>query len=270
MPELAVLVFLGLVPALLLLIRAVIAATRALDTHAHDGESPTDEEAIWGPIGGSTLELDGLSAELKLIADTPVFRTLRLSHEDISPGKWKLKIRFLLFNSSLTSITVDDLHTRIYERQASSPPLLTIGYRRELFLLQDNSIWKQDESYHLASGDGYDMTVVLEVTRMEGSPVYGSFGEMSGAFRAVFGFFVDYYTISPIDELRRYSIPSDCLYVFECAERSGTPHFQTLSHEFIEELKVRFSQDVTRLTAISQLEKHVAEHMSRRPTPTVK
>src|SRR5262245_55870387 len=100
--------------------------------------------------------------------DEPIFKILRTSFQGLAPAKWRFKIRFLLFNHIAETLGLDDMHAAVYLRIVPTPPLLTIGYRGEANLSQDNSLWKDNQSYSLARNDGFEMTLAMDLSRIEG------------------------------------------------------------------------------------------------------
>lgn len=231
-----------------------------------------------GGAGAGVLKKDLSLSEVRLApeaapaghdsSEEPVFKTLRVYLEKIAEARWRFKIRFVFKNVTEHVITLDDIHTAIYEKYVPAPPYATISYRGEMLLQQDNSILKEGQDYSLRPGEGYEMVLVFEQTRLEGAPLYGGDFETPGAMISICGLFVDYYYFEGSEIVRR-AIPSDTVYYFECADKSDRGHLHAVDATFIENLKGRTYHSapaksiVERVGAI--LEKHVAARPSLKP-----
>jgi hypothetical protein len=109
-------------------------------------------EAAWKLIGGSTITTVGPLPDLPRAVE-PTFKTLRTTSELLEPARLKLRIRFAFLNATEDTITLDDIHTVIYEKAVPTPPLFDMTYHGDALLLQDNSILKDHRNYSLKPGD---------------------------------------------------------------------------------------------------------------------
>jgi hypothetical protein len=199
-------------------------------------------------------------------AQEPCFRTLRVSLEKISKAKWRFRIRFVFLNLTQDTLTLDDIHTAIYAKYVPTPPYATISYRGEMSLLQDNSVLKGEEDYSLLPGKGYEIVLVLEQSRLEGAPLYGSDSEEPGPMISVCGIFVDYYSFRGA-EIERKAIPSDTVYYFQCNGKDDAGELRVVNDEFLREVKSRVYHSESARGILDSLEQIVEQHVSRRPVP---
>lgn len=201
-------------------------------------------------------------------AGEPLYRTLRVDTTAIGEARWRLTIRFLLFNALRETVGLDDIHARVYERNVPTPTFMTVSYRGDVLLQQDNTILKKDATYSLESGDGFEMALALEVTRFENAGVYGTQEAVVGSVRTVFGLLVDYYVVTGSRMIRR-SLPSDSLYMFEhLADRSMTHGTLTaVDTDKLAELRQRHRSNRPMMDVVQRLEDLLAEHLAFRPTP---
>lgn len=145
----------------------------------------------------------------------PRFTTLRCDARKITDARWRLAIDFEFRNDLDRNIVIDDLHAMEFERNAFAPPVATISYFGDVWLMQDNSILRDGRDYELAPGDGFRITLKFEATRVEAAPAYGSAERPSdGALLVVFGILVDYYHDDDEGDVVRRAKPSDRIYVF--------------------------------------------------------
>jgi hypothetical protein len=189
-------------------------------------------------------------------SEEPVFRTLRITTTKIDNHHWRFQIKFLFLNTLKEQIVFDDVHVKLYRRYVVTSPVLSIGHRGEMELLQDNSLQKKQEVYSLEAGDGFEIVLNLGISSNE-----------SGVL-AVFGLFIDYYTIPNIN---RSSIPSDCVYLFFNSSQRlpNAGELKIISNELINELKsIKFSHAEPN-EIMSSLDKIVIQHSSSRPIPKV-
>jgi len=232
-------------------------------------------EAHLKPISGSTVQAadknrrrpEGSAHESS--ADKPLFETLRVKTTCLSDAHWRFSIRFLLLNDTSPEIHLEDIHAKVYRKYIPSPPLLTIGYRGEVVLQEDNTIAKEEKSYSLAPGDGYEIDLILELTRIEGSPVYGTDRERPGPILAVLGLLVDYYYLLPDGSVKRRTVPSDSLYFFECLDRKSGQRstLRFVDNDLLKELEAdRYTTDTAKAIA-SSIRHLVEEHRAYDPTP---
>lgn len=194
----------------------------------------------------------------------PCFKTLRVSLEKISKAKWRFRIRFVFLNLTQDTITLDDIHTAIYVKYVPTPPYLTISYRGEMSLLQDNSVFKGDQDYSLLPGKGYEIVLVFEQTRLEGAPLYGGDSEEPGPLISVCGLFVDYYYFRG-SEIQRKAIPSDTVYYFQCSDKEDEGELHVVDEEFLQELSSRTYHSAKGI--VDKVEHIAAKHVSERPVP---
>ena len=265
------LIALGIVPCSLALVfslykMCVPAARSKRGLQEHTSPFPIPDEVPWKKIGGSSIELArGSALTQPMHVDEPVFKTLRADLEKIGDAKWRLRIRFVFLNTLNETLAVDDMHTRLYEKELPGYYPATIGYRKDVLLLEDNTIWKDEKSYSLGPGDGYELVLVLEITRMAGSEGYGTFRESAGPVSTVFGLLVDYYCATTTSGLERRALPSDCIYVFEAEDDSA--EFRAIDSETIRELVSRYKTDQNAMKRLERLETLLADHLAFRPVP---
>ena len=209
--------------------RFAVWATRAL--LASSRNMPTRAVAPWKELGGSMIETASHgSASLASGAPEPLFQTLRTTvHRD--DRRWRLSIRFLFFNALQCTIGLDDIHAITYEKQHRP-----VGFawnttaRADMVLSSDNSLLKEEEKrYDLPSGDGFEITLSLEVAVLASSWGHSLHNTRIGSARAIFGLLIDYYTTDSVP-IQRYSLPSDCVYVFECDSDHAYLHAVNDSH----------------------------------------
>jgi len=256
-------------------------------TYRNDSGGETAEAASDDSIPAVKLSYEtpkipprSLGAEIRPITEgydleskdnSPYFRTLRVITEQINPARWRFKIRFLFFNPSPDEIVIDDIHAKVYEDYVPTPILLTISYGGSVELLQDNCIWKEEKAYSLKSGDGFEMVLVLEMSRREGAPAYSesySRPEQAGPVRSVIGLLVDYY-VPGASDIERITIPSDCIYLFECEDQSKWTEMRALDDEAIDALMLRHTGDEKVEGIIQQFRAYYHTHSSLRLQPKV-
>ena len=224
-------------------------------------------DAPWKKIGDSAIEPAVTTLpDISRLNAVPIFKTLRADVIKIGPAKWRFKVRFLFKNSLKQEIVVDDMHTRVYEKDVPTPAYMTIKYRGDVLLLQDNTIWKDNKSYSLKSNDGYEIVIVLEMTRIEGSPLYGPDHVRDGPVRTIFGLIIDYYYVDGID-VKRGSLPSDCIYLFEYKNNYDWEELKAIDSVVIEEIRMRHVGDSIMTPVVQRLEGLLTEHLSFRLTP---
>ncbi|KFB69563.1 MAG: hypothetical protein CAPSK01_000726 [Candidatus Accumulibacter vicinus] len=148
-------------------------------------------------------------------------------------------------------------------------------YHSDVILTQDNTIWKDNRSYSLKSGDAFEMVLVMEMTRYEDDNV-------PGPLRAVFGFLLDYIILTPSGGIVRKALPSDCIYLFEykLLGHPGGENWKEISdledgefvlraigHEEIAEMKKQYNNDSQKVKKIDDIESMLHKHMLSRFTP---
>ena len=229
-------------------------------------------EVPWKHIGDSAIRsLPQVATRTSATAD-PRFTSLRCSVYQIGKAKWKLSIEFVIENqSSNHELVIDDIHARMFEADAYQPPYATISRFGDVWLMQDNRILKENRSYSLAPGDGYEINLLFEATRVEGAPAYGwdEPTEMEGAVHIVFGLLVDYYFITP-NGIQRGVVPSDRIYLF------GYPQgitgirgreLDSVDDGSVQRMKVRATNEKQK-AFVARLEKYVSEHAAFSAEPT--
>jgi hypothetical protein len=197
------------------------------------------------------------------IALRPEMRTLRVEATPNEPAAWRLRIRFVFINRTPHEICFDDIHARIYERDVPTPAFATIHYRGEVLLRQDNTIFKDERAWTLASGDGFEITLAFDLTRYEGLATMGETVARPGPVRTLFGLLLDYFgTAQPF---RREAIASDCLYLFQHGD--GETRFTALDAAEVEAMRSRHASDARMLPVVETCSRFLREHHALRPVP---
>jgi hypothetical protein len=196
----------------------------------------------------------------------PIIKTLRVSLEKLSEARWRFKIRFVFLNATDRDVTLDDIHAVVYEKLIITPLYADMNYRGEMQLLQDNSILKHNQDYSLKPGDGYEMVLVFEQTRLEGhSPQFGGTVETAGVMISLCGFFIDYYFFNG-SEVVREAIPSDTLYYFQCLGKDDPGELHEVDDALIQKLKGMALTESGRNIANS-IKTTLQRHLEMRPIP---
>jgi len=197
-----------------------------------DGRAPSFEEAPLRPIGGSTVEStsEQRAGTQTLPASEPLFKTLRVRTERCAAGQWRFTVKFVIVNLLDKSIAIDDLHTVVYEKWGKAPSTGAswIASAGEIWLMQDNSVHDQLRSRSIEPGNGCEMGVVLELSRLDRSP-----SPDGGRARAVFGLILDYYMLDERDIVRK-SKTSDCIYVFNYAAQHDAGTIEAVNADSVE------------------------------------
>lgn len=197
----------------------------------------------------------------------PIIKTLRVSLEKLSKARWRFKIRFVFLNTTDHDITLDDIHAAVYEKLIITPPYADMDYRGEMQLLQDNSILKHNQEYSLKPGDGYEMVLVFEQTRLEGhSPQFGGTSETAGVMISLCGFFIDYYFFNG-SEIVRSAIPSDTLYYFQCLGKDDPGELHEVDDTLIQKLKDMAFQSESARNIANSMKASLQRHLEMRPIP---
>jgi hypothetical protein len=172
---------------------------------------------------------------------------------------WRFCVRFALINRLAEELVIEDIHAKLYERNVpgGSGAELTMGWFGKVVLTQDNTILREQKTYSLQPGDGYEISLVLEMSSVAGAH----------CTRTVFGLLVDYYTLKP-EGIERRAVPSDCLYMFQqTVDHKEWHEFRVLNEQTIGEISLRHEHDEKAQKAIAGLEKCLSEHTKHRPIP---
>lgn len=202
---------------------------------------------------------DEVAHDVIWAAKSPLFKTMRVSAEPKNNLHCTLRISFVFLDTLLEEIVLDDIHNALYDMTIARAAPLTIGYRGEVYLLQDNTLLKQKgESYSLKPGEGYEMDLVFEFTANEPS-------------RFVFGLLVDYYSISG-NSITRSAMPSDCIYMLKHDSKhsfgSNTKFELTaIDFAFVDDLRKRYMNDPDLLEYVAQIETVLIRHTQFHATP---
>jgi hypothetical protein len=284
LPLQIVLISLGIAPSSALFLYILVRQIRSTSSIGHGTSTATDaapergsREAQPADLGGSSVTVIASAAKESSLPEAsflserdgedPQFESLRVDCESLTKAHWRLRIRFLLRNTLDQAIAVDDIHVRVYSLHVPTPPYLTISYRGEAEILQDNSMLKKDQTYSLEPGDGLEMVLVTEVARLEGAPLYSSGDhETPGPMLAVFGLLLDYYILAR-QTIERRVLPSDCLYFFECLGKEGPVRFFTISERNVEAEKLARFQTKAANSILASLGDTLSAHKAFRPTP---
>lgn len=235
-------------------------------------ESPFSPEARSKELGASTLTpVAGPPEDMSgQDGSEPQFHTLRTSIEsDPDMARWKLFVDFVFVNRCDYLLVLHDIHAKIYLKSAAAPPLMTIGHRGEILLLADNRIRKDGHDYSLPPGDGFEITLALEMARFEGSPLYGTDHAERGPARVLFGLFVDHYLDLGDRIERRPSVPSDRLYLFQCASRGDEGSFHAIGDVEIQGAVGSAGASGDELTLARALAEVYQSHVRSRPVPKI-
>jgi hypothetical protein len=226
------------------------------------------EPVPWSPIGRSFVRRGKRFLHQLSPARELQFHTLRCEADPSGDGKWLLSITFEVWNPPLApEIVIDDLHVRLFEKDAFAPPLATISYFGDVWLRQDNSILKDGRDYELKSGDGYQINLVLQATRVEGAPAYGMLPtETAGQLLVVFGLLLDYYWREGAT-LKRATLPSDRIYVFNSSGKFQGSAMLSIDSGNITSLATAQHSNRATEKLVERLGEYVREHSSFRPVP---
>jgi hypothetical protein len=234
------------------------------------------EDAAWKSLGGSSAVVVSASVRPKDgDATEPVFTTLRAETKTVADKEWFLKVRFVIVNPSSLEIVVNDMHVHSYLKDMPVLPKASWIYRSEVMITQDNTLWKDNQSYSVKPGDALEMVVVLGVTRYEDDNV-------PGPLRSVFGIFVDYSVISVGGRVVPKAIPSDCVYLFEYQDlrhpgsRTWRPLcdiadrecvLKAINQSEIQALEQQHVADKDLLRVVDKMRQVLEKHTSSRPVP---
>lgn len=187
-------------------------------------ESRDDKRAALAHIGGGSIRFLGRLGSPST-SGSPTFVIRDLEYKELGPGYWQLKPRVLLHNTSPREILLDDVHVIIYVEISSVPPLATISYHGTSVILQDNTLLKEEgRPYSLAPGDGFEMDLVIEATRLEGAPSYYPVTPKRGACCFLFGLIADYSRLDPhTSDESNVTTPSLCMFL--CRSEKEEPEF---------------------------------------------
>jgi hypothetical protein len=256
--------------------QSVRKANRTIDTPKEDAEQrksatprlePYDEpdeipsaalrESTTKQFSQGSPPLTRESSSRSSLPDEPVFKTLRVTAEEQTDFNCRIRIRFLFFNGLGEEIALDDIHNRLYEMKIRYSAPLTLGYRSEVYLLQDNTMLKSNASYSLAPGDGFEMELVFQLTSNEPA-------------RFVFGLLLDYYMVKDRKQIVRSTIPSDCIYMLK-AQSTHTfgpkARFELtgIDEAFVAALREQYAGDTDFLLYVDQIASILERHVSFRP-----
>lgn len=154
--------------------------------------------------------------------------TLRCSAVPISPSQSLVRIRFVLLNGLAHPVTFDDLHAKVYCRKVIRPLLASIDSYGYVDLACDNTLWKDERASLIQPFGGLEITVGVAATRFEGLTL--SSGEARGGLVVVFGLLADCFFLEPSGSLRRFVVPSDCVYLLR-HDQAGTPSISAWNEE---------------------------------------
>jgi hypothetical protein len=224
----------------------------------NSGTSVSGEEAIWKEIGGSTIEQSvEHDIDKQNIDHEVIFKTLRISSEQVGWERWQFKIRLEVVNNTLNqSVVLADMHAIVYEKVPVSPEgggswVETI---QEIWLMQDNTIWKGARSYPLDPGKGYEIVLVLEMGSAKDHPT-----RTLDTGKTVFGLLLDYFV--PTGTQMRVK-PSDYIYTFSYRGAGDSGDFKAIDFEEIEYLKTLGQTDRKIKADARKLETYFEYHKS--------
>jgi hypothetical protein len=204
-------------------------------------------------IGGSEIRLVPGTSEREH-PGLARFSTLRCSVRAVTQSQSLTEVRFIFLNASRHDLVFDDLHVKIYERQAIHPLLATIDYYGAVRLRADNTIAKAMKTITVLRGNGAEMTLMVAARRFEGMLAQD---EKPGALRVIFGILLDYYFFGQDGIVHRRAIPSDCLYLLE-HDAAGVPTISAWDHERLAQL----APTSRKSDSVKQVQKHYAAHKS--------
>jgi hypothetical protein len=178
----------------------------------------------------------------------------------IALATWQFKIDFLFMNCSKRQIVFDDVHVRILARDIPTPSYATIGYKGEIVLLQDNTLQKREGEYSVLPGDGLQFSLILQLSRVEGSNTYAASALVEGPLSTVFGLLVDYYVISDLQAVERATSASKCVYLFQAISGTDWTPLKPISLEDIPGLRKKHANSTEMLTFVNRLDDMINDH----------
>jgi hypothetical protein len=237
-----------------------------------DGWFKLSARVPWKVLGSSVMRLvSGIGRVLHGYRE-PQFSVLRCRTNQMSKARWRLEVELQILNPrGNVELVIDDIHARLFERDAFQPPYATISRYGDVWLRQDNTLFKEkDEIYSLPSGDGYLINLVFEATRIEGAPAYGWFPtEHEGSVLVVFGLLLDYY-FNTKSGPERHAIPSDHIFVFgfpKGLRGQNGPALDAVNKDLLDQLKLLSSSQKKYEAFVQRLDEYLKEHLTFRPVP---
>lgn len=154
-------------------------------------------------VGGSAVLPGNGQPQVSTAPGGPLhFLTEGTYVEELETSRFRLHVRFTLYNDGPHTTYVYDLHTHLYAKDTLPGPQAVVEPCRVL-IYQDNSILRDGKVYDVAPGVPCLFDVALEVTRTDDD----------GYIRCVFGLFVDVHQSGEAGP-RKFRMPSDAIYVF--------------------------------------------------------
>ena len=202
-----------------------------------------------------------LLKEMKTAAHlNPAFKTLRVTADEQTSGL-KLRIRFICANPLDIEIAVDDIHVVLFERFIGENYRMTLGHISEVILTKDNTILKEDRSYSLCPGDGFEIDLVIGMSNKGDDPA-----------RVIFGLVIDYITDYAKAPSRK-TMPSDCIYMvrYKSLTTFGPKtkiEIVAIDTEFLNYQRLKNSNDAQAIEYLETLQGILEKHQSFRPIPT--
>ena len=174
------------------------------------------QNGVMGSTSCSQALFTTLRTESRPLANTgspnPNASIYRLGHPENSQssvwgwgsGKWRLTIKFSIFNITSKTLVLYDCHAMVYNRISDDAPPGNVSFGVAVELAKDNSILSKHAPVHITPSSSAMISLVLETSLFQ-TPF---------STTIIFGLFCDCY-LSVQSSDRKMRIPSDSLYIFQ-------------------------------------------------------